>query len=53
MAHAGLKALASLRMEKGYRDYGHDIDNSEAFVTAFRIASSRPIFEEPTSSIFL
>ncbi|MDH4117398.1 MAG: FAD-dependent oxidoreductase [Acidimicrobiia bacterium] len=24
---AGLKALASLRMEKGYRDYGHDIDN--------------------------
>ncbi|MCY7374342.1 MAG: FAD-dependent oxidoreductase, partial [Spirochaetaceae bacterium] len=25
MAHAGLKALASLRMEKGYRDYGHDI----------------------------
>lgn len=27
LKHAGLKALASLRMEKGYRDYGHDIDN--------------------------
>ncbi|MEJ7735134.1 MAG: FAD-dependent oxidoreductase, partial [Polyangiaceae bacterium] len=26
LRHAGLKALASLRMEKGYRDYGHDID---------------------------
>ena len=26
---AGLKALASLRMEKGYRDYGHDIDNTD------------------------
>ncbi|MGA8248268.1 MAG: FAD-dependent oxidoreductase [Nocardioides sp.] len=25
----GLKALASLRMEKGYRDYGHDIDNTD------------------------
>jgi 4-methylaminobutanoate oxidase (formaldehyde-forming) len=25
--HAGLKALASLRLEKGYRDYGHDLDN--------------------------
>ncbi|MBF0276672.1 MAG: GcvT family protein [SAR324 cluster bacterium] len=27
--HAGLKALSSLRMEKGYRDYGHDIDNTD------------------------
>ena len=26
---AGLKALGSLRMEKGYRDYGHDIDNTD------------------------
>ncbi len=25
LRHAGLKALSSLRMEKGYRDYGHDI----------------------------
>jgi 4-methylaminobutanoate oxidase (formaldehyde-forming) len=29
LIHAGLKALASLRMEKGYRDYGHDIDNTD------------------------
>jgi 4-methylaminobutanoate oxidase (formaldehyde-forming) len=26
---AGLKALGSLRMEKAYRDYGHDIDNTD------------------------
>jgi 4-methylaminobutanoate oxidase (formaldehyde-forming) len=25
----GLKALASLRIEKAYRDYGHDIDNTD------------------------
>ena len=25
----GLKALASLRMEKAYRDFGHDIDNTD------------------------
>lgn len=29
LKHAGLKALASLRLEKGYRDYGHDIDNTD------------------------
>jgi 4-methylaminobutanoate oxidase (formaldehyde-forming) len=29
LRHAGLKALASLRLEKGYRDYGHDIDNMD------------------------
>jgi 4-methylaminobutanoate oxidase (formaldehyde-forming) len=29
LRHAGLKALSSLRMEKGYRDYGHDIDNTD------------------------
>ncbi len=29
LVHAGLKALASLRMEKGYRDYGHDMDNTD------------------------
>lgn len=28
--HVGLKALNSLRMEKGYRDFGHDIDNLDA-----------------------
>ncbi len=32
--HAGLKALASLRMEKGYRDYGHDIDNTDTALEA-------------------
>jgi len=34
LRHAGLKALASLRMEKGYRDYGHDIDNTDSLVEA-------------------
>jgi len=29
LTHAGLKALGSLRLEKGYRDYGHDIDNTD------------------------
>jgi glycine cleavage system aminomethyltransferase T len=28
LRHAGLKALNSLRIEKGYRDYGHDMDNT-------------------------
>jgi 4-methylaminobutanoate oxidase (formaldehyde-forming) len=34
LRHAGLKALASLRMEKGYRDYGHDIDNTDTVYEA-------------------
>lgn len=34
LRHAGLKALASLRMEKGYRDYGHDIDNTDHVLEA-------------------
>lgn len=34
LRHAGLKALASLRMEKGYRDYGHDIDNTDNLLEA-------------------
>ena len=34
LRHAGLKALASLRMEKGYRDYGHDIDNTDYVLEA-------------------
>ncbi|MEZ5091812.1 FAD-dependent oxidoreductase [Nocardioides sp.] len=29
VAPVGLKSLASLRMEKGYRDFGHDIDNTD------------------------
>jgi 4-methylaminobutanoate oxidase (formaldehyde-forming) len=34
MRHAGLKALSSLRMEKAYRDFGHDIDNTDGVVEA-------------------
>ena len=29
LLHAGLKALGSLRLEKGYRDFGHDLDNTD------------------------
>ncbi|MCP3958492.1 MAG: aminomethyl transferase family protein, partial [bacterium] len=29
LRHAGLRALGSLRMEKAYRDYGHDLDNTD------------------------
>lgn len=29
LRHAGLRALSSLRLEKGYRDWGHDIDNCD------------------------
>ena len=42
---AGLKALASLRMEKGYRDYGHDIDNTDGPLEAgfgFALAMDKP-----------
>ena len=45
LRHAGLKALASLRMEKGYRDYGHDIDNTDGPLEAgfgFAIALDKP-----------
>jgi 4-methylaminobutanoate oxidase (formaldehyde-forming) len=34
LKHAGLKALASLRMEKAYRDYGHDLDNTDGVLEA-------------------
>ena len=34
LQHAGLKALGSLRMEKGYRDYGHDLDNLDTLLEA-------------------
>ncbi|NVB38154.1 FAD-dependent oxidoreductase [Pseudenhygromyxa sp. WMMC2535] len=34
LRHAGLEALASLRMEKAYRDYGHDIDNTDTLLEA-------------------
>ena len=45
LVHAGLKALASLRMEKGYRDYGHDIDNTDSVLEAglgFAVAFDKP-----------
>jgi glycine cleavage system aminomethyltransferase T len=45
LRHAGLKALASLRMEKGYRDYGHDIDNTDTVFDAglgFAVALDKP-----------
>ena len=29
LAPAGLKALSGLRLEKGYRDFGHDVDNCD------------------------
>jgi 4-methylaminobutanoate oxidase (formaldehyde-forming) len=34
LVHCGLKALNSLRMEKGYRDYGHDMDNTDSLLEA-------------------
>ena len=34
LVHAGLKTLASCRMEKGYRDMGHDIDNTDTVLEA-------------------
>ncbi len=45
LAHTGLKALASLRMEKAYRDYGHDIDATDTVLEAglgFAVALDRP-----------
>jgi 4-methylaminobutanoate oxidase (formaldehyde-forming) len=45
LMHAGLSALSSLRLEKGYRDYGHDIDNTDnAFETGlgFAVAFDKP-----------
>ncbi len=45
VTHAGLKALSSLRMEKGYRDYGHDIDNTDSVLEAglgFAVALDKP-----------
>ncbi len=45
LVHAGLSSLGSLRLEKGYRDYGHDIDNTDnAFETGlgFAVALDKP-----------
>jgi len=41
----GLRALSSLRMEKGYRDHGHDIDNTDdvyAVGLGFAVALDKP-----------
>ncbi|MEZ4399527.1 MAG: FAD-dependent oxidoreductase [Kofleriaceae bacterium] len=43
--HAGLKALASCRLEKAYRDYGHDIDNTDTPLETglgFAVAWAKP-----------
>jgi 4-methylaminobutanoate oxidase (formaldehyde-forming) len=45
LEHVGLKALSSLRMEKGYRDYGHDIDNTDCPLEVglgFAVALDKP-----------
>jgi 4-methylaminobutanoate oxidase (formaldehyde-forming) len=45
LRHAGLKALSSLRMEKAYRDYGHDIDNTDSVLEVglgFTVALDKP-----------
>jgi 4-methylaminobutanoate oxidase (formaldehyde-forming) len=34
LKHAGLNALDTLRLEKGYRDYGNDIDNMDTALEA-------------------
>ena len=47
LLHAGLFALRSLRLEKGYRDYGHDIDNMDDPYEAglgFAVDLSKPDF---------
>ena len=47
LRHAGLKTLASCRMEKGYRDYGHDIDNTDSVLEAglgFAVDLKKPAF---------
>jgi heterotetrameric sarcosine oxidase gamma subunit len=45
LVHAGLKALGSLRLEKGYRDYGHDMDNTDTILECglgFAVAFDKP-----------
>ncbi|WP_088284043.1 FAD-dependent oxidoreductase [Kineosporia sp. A_224] len=45
LVHVGLKALSSLRLEKAYRDYGHDIDNTDDVWEAglgFAVALDKP-----------
>ena len=45
LRHAGLQALGSLRLEKAYRDYGHDLDNTDSVLEAglgFAVALDKP-----------
>jgi len=45
LRRVGLKALASLRLEKGYRDWGHDIDNTDGLLEVglgFTVAWDKP-----------
>ena len=47
LVHCGLAALESLRLEKGYRDYGVDIDNTDTPISAglgFAVAWSKGDF---------
>ena len=45
LKHAGLNALDTLRLEKGYRDYGNDIDNMD---TALEVGLGHFVdFEKP------
>jgi heterotetrameric sarcosine oxidase gamma subunit len=47
LSPVGLKTLASARMEKGYRDFGHDIDNTDNVIEAglgFAVALDKPEF---------
>ncbi len=47
LRQVGLKTLASCRMEKGYRDFGHDIDNTDTVLEAglgFAVALDKPDF---------
>jgi 4-methylaminobutanoate oxidase (formaldehyde-forming) len=45
LKHAGLHALDTLRLEKGYRDYGNDIDNMD---TALEVGLGHFVdFEKP------
>ncbi|MEV6970476.1 FAD-dependent oxidoreductase [Hamadaea sp. NPDC051192] len=56
LVHAGLKALSSLRMEKGYRDYGHDIDNTDNVYEAglgFAVALDKPSFVGRSAALAL
>lgn len=34
LTHVGLRALGSLRQEKAYKDYGHDVDNTDNVLEA-------------------